>query len=674
MKSSLKIGSRSSRLALAQVKEIVRLVEAQNSASLQYQLITYTTAGDRDKKTSLTRQPGDDFFTDTLDQALLKGDIDIAVHSAKDLPQHIPAGLEIFALTETLDDRDAWVGLRAFADLPKGTKVGTSSILRQKQIKELRPDVHIVDIRGTIEERIELVKQGKVDGIVVAACALKRLGLEKKIKDIFPWEGMALQGQLAVVGRAKDTALRNLFKAIDVRTRYGKVILAGAGPGDPDLITVKAIKALKKADCVFYDYLADTRLLNYAPQAEHIYAGKRKGKHTFSQEELSRMLKEKAMAGKNVVRLKGGDPLVFGRGADEITYLRSYHVPVSVIPGISSATGIPADLMVPLTARGIASSVAFISGHEEGEGATHTKPIPIPKVDTIIFLMGLTKLDMIVTSLKKAKWPDTTPIMIISKGTRPDERIVKGTLANIETAAKKSGLKPPALIIAGATVNFYQDVPGKNILYLGTNPSYYRKFGTIIHWPVIDIKPVIFDEKQRNKLEKDLARADLVVVTSRFGVECFMKTIKGDAFAGKKFAAIGSHTSDCLLEYGIIPFIVAQEETAQGLLEALLDVMDVKGKHILFPRSSLPNPFLKDALTENGAEVMEWAVYENVKPPKRDLPAVPIDQVIFTSPSTVKNFLADYGTIPAHWDILAKGPVTAKALKEAGYEPTTLLT
>jgi uroporphyrinogen III methyltransferase/synthase len=674
MKSSLKIGSRSSRLALAQVEEIVRLVEAQNSVSLQHQLITYTTAGDRDKKTSLTRQPGDDFFTDTLDQALLKGDIDIAVHSAKDLPQRIPAGLEIFALTETLDDRDAWVGLRAFADLPKGAKAGTSSILRQKQIKQLRPDINIMDIRGTIEERIELVKQGKVDGIVVAACALKRLGLEKKIKELFLWEGMALQGQLAVTGRAKDTALRDLFKAIDVRTRYGKVVLAGAGPGDPDLITVKAIKALKKADCVFYDYLADTRLLNYAPQAEHIYAGKRKGKHTFPQEELSRMLKEKAMAGKNVVRLKGGDPLIFGRGADEITYLRSYHIPVSVVPGISSATGIPADLMVPLTARGIASSVAFISGHEEGEGATYTKPITIPRADTIIFLMGLTKLDMIVASLKKAKWPDTTPIMIISKGTRPDERIVKGTLADIETAAKKSGLKPPALIIAGATVNFYQDVPGKNILYLGTNPSHYRKFGTIIPWPVIDIKPVIFDEKQRNKLKEDLTRADLVVVTSRFGVECFMKTLKGGTFAEKKFVAIGTHTADCLLEYGIIPFVVAQEETARGLLEALLEVMDVKGKYILFPRSSLPNPFLKDALTENGAKVMEWAIYENIKPPKRNLPDISIDQVIFTSPSTVKNFLIDYGTIPAHWDILAKGPVTAQALKEAGYQPTSLLT
>ncbi|MBI3315301.1 MAG: uroporphyrinogen-III C-methyltransferase, partial [Candidatus Omnitrophica bacterium] len=639
-----------------------------------FEIVTFVTQGDKDKKTSLTRQPGDDFFTDTLDQALLKGGIDIAVHSAKDLPQHIPAGLEIFTLTETLDDRDAWVGPCAFADLPKGAKVGTSSILRQKQIKELRPDVNIIDIRGTIEERIELVKQGKVNGIVVAACALKRLGLEKKIKEIFPWEGMPLQGQLAVVGRTKDTALRNLFKAIDVRTRYGKVVLAGAGPGDPDLVTVKAVKALKKADCVFYDYLADTRLLNYAPGAEHIYAGKRKGKQTFSQEKLSRMLKEKAMAGKNVVRLKGGDPLVFGRGADEITYLRSYHVPVSVVPGISSATGIPADLMVPLTARGIASSVAFISGHEEGEGTAYAKPITIPKADTIVFLMGLTKLDMIVASLQKAGWPDTTPIMIISKGTRPDERIVKGTLADIKALAEKSALKPPALIITGATVNFYQNVPDKNILYLGTNPSHYRKFGTIIHWPAIDIKPASFDEKQRNKLKKDLARADLVVLTSRFGVECFMKTLKGETFADKKFAAIGAHTADCLLEHGIIPFVVAQEETAQGLFKALLGVVDVKGKHILFPRSSLPNPFLKDALTESGAKVMEWIIYENIKPPKRDLPDISIDQVIFTSPSTVKNFLADYGTIPAHWDILAKGPVTAKALKEAGYQPTALLT
>jgi len=673
MKSSIKIGSRPSRLAFAQVREVVGLLH-KAGIDMTHTNVPYATQGDKDKTTPLTRQPGDDFFTNTLDQALLKGGIDIAVHSAKDLPQHIPAGLEIFALTETLDDHDAWVSPRAFADLPKGAKVATSSILRQKQIKQLRSDVHTVDIRGTIEERMELVKQGQVDGVVVAACALKRLGLEKEIKEIFPWEGMALQGQLAVVGRARDTALRGLFKAIDIRTRYGKVVLVGAGPGDPDLITVKAIKALKKADCVFYDYLADPRLLNYAPDAQHIYAGKRKGDHAIPQEQLSRMLKEKAMAGKNVVRLKGGDPLVFGRGMDEIMYLRSFHIPVSVVPGISSATGIPADLMVPLTARGLASSVAFISGHEEDENVTGAKPIAIPKADTIVFLMGLTKLPQIVQALKKAGWPDTMPIMIISKGTRADERIVKGTLANIESAAQQSGLTPPALIIAGATVNFYQDVPAKNILYLGTNPSHYRKFGRLIHWPVIDIKPASFDEKQKNKLKRDLARADLVVVTSRFAIECFMQTLKGETFAGKKFVTIGAHSADCLLEYGIVPFVVAQEETAQGLLKALLDVMDIKGKHVLFPRSSLPNPFLKDALIQNGAIVMEWAIYENVKPPKRDLPAIPVDQVIFTSPSTVKNFLNDYDTIPAHWDILAKGPVTAQALKEAGYEPTALLT
>ncbi len=687
MNQPIKIGSRASRLALVQVQEVINLMSPPNVlvggpampgfptkafGNDNLTIVTFKTAGDKDKTTPLTEQPADNFFTDTLDEALLKGEIDIAIHSAKDLPQHLPLGLEIFALTPTLDDHDALVGPYALKDLPKAVSIGTSSILRQKQIKDLRPDIQIVDIRGTIEERIALVKQGKVDAVVVAACALKRLGLSHEIKEILPWEGMALQGQLAVVGRSKDQYLRDFFKPLDVRTTYGKVILAGAGPGDPELITVKAIKALRKTDCVFYDYLADARLLNYAPQAEHIYVGKRKGDHTISQDQLSRLIKEKVMTGKNIVRLKGGDPLVFGRGAEEITYLKSYHISVTVIPGISSATGIPADLMVPLTARGVSSSVAFISAHEEDEDIKGLRPVHIPKVDTIVFLMGLSKLKTIVDSLKNAGWPGTAPIMVVSKGTRPDERVVRGTLADIEDVVQQAALIPPALIIAGATVNFYQGRSSKNILYTGTNPEHYRKIGSIIPWPMIGIKPVTLTEGQTAQLKGDFNTADLIVLTSRFAVEHFFKTLKEATFINKKYAAIGAHTADCLLEYGIIPFVISKEETAQGLLKTLLGAMEVNGKNILFPRSSLPNPFLKDALIKQGAKVHEWAIYENVKPPKRDLPSIPIDQVIFTSPSTVRNFLTDYVTIPNSWEILAKGPVTAQALKEAGYQAAIL--
>ena len=316
MNLPVKIASRSSPLALVQIEEIIRDLKALDCV-FDYKVLKFETAGDKDKTTPLTRS-SDDFFTDAIDRALLENKADIAIHSAKDLPQNLHEVLKIFALTQGLDAQDAWAGRVHWKDLPLKAKVGTSSVLRQKQILGMRPDLTIVQIRGTINERLQLIKESKVDGIVVAACALKRLKLESEIKDIFPWEGMPLQGQLAVVGRRNDHELENLFKGIDVRLSYGKVTLVGAGPGDPELITLKGVKVLEGADCIFYDYLVDASLLKYAPQAEHIYAGKRKGEHSLSQEDLSRLLKEKALAGKNVVRLKGGDPLIFGRGADEI--------------------------------------------------------------------------------------------------------------------------------------------------------------------------------------------------------------------------------------------------------------------------------------------------------------------------------------------------------------------
>jgi uroporphyrinogen III methyltransferase/synthase len=662
MNLSLKIGSRPSPLALVQVEEVLKELKEQG-ISISSVVIKYDTKGDRDKTTSLTSNPADNFFTDALDEALLNGEVDITIHSAKDLPKVLKFGLKIFALTKGLDDRDALVGNFAWKDLPHGAKIGTSSILRQTQLKALRGDIQIVDIRGTISERLDLVKQGMIDGVIVAACALKRLGLENQIKDYLPWEAVALQGQLAVVGRDKDVALQSAFRTIDVRVKFGHVILAGAGPGDPDLITVKAIKALERANCVFYDYLADKQLLGYARHAEHIYVGKRKGEHSMPQAELSRMLKEKALAGKNVVRLKGGDPLIFGRGAEEIRYLRDYHIQVDVIPGISSATAIPSSLAVPLTARNLSSSVAFVSAHEGGEESVNPQPIQLPNADTIVFLMGLTKLGPIVKALLKQGWSEKTPMMIIANGTRPNEQIVKATIGTIMEEAQAAQLMPPALIIVGKTVDLYQAIQKTSWLYCGTHPELYAHLGRITHVPTIEIKPATFDVTP-------FKTADIILCTSPYAVKYGVSQVleAGIDLRGVNFAVIGFQTQMALETLGIIPAIIADKEDAQGLLAAIIKHMEVHGKNIVFPRSSLPNPFLKNSLSTCGARVQEVVVYENFKPKKQVLPDVnTIDGIIFTSPSTVKNFLEDYGRIPTSWQILAKGPLTLNALREAGY-------
>ncbi|MEI7998860.1 MAG: uroporphyrinogen-III C-methyltransferase [Candidatus Omnitrophota bacterium] len=669
MLSSIKIGSRQSQLAKIQVVEILSLI-----GKLPYptELITFATQGDIDKVTPLTSNPADDFFTNTLDTALINKDVDISIHSAKDLPQVLRTGLKIFALTKSIDETDSWVSQYTLDDLPKGARVGTSSQLRGGMIKELKPDVLLVDVRGTIEERLNLLQKGQVDGLIIATCALKRLGLESHIKSILPWGAVALQGQLAVVGRQDDIELEIIFECIDVRRKYGHVYLVGAGPGDPQLITLKAIDVLREADCVFYDYLVNFSLLKYSPKAEHIYVGKRKGSHVYAQNILNQQLKEKAMQGKNVVRLKGGDPLIFGRGADEIDYLRSYHIPVDIIPGVSSATGIASTLGIPLTARGIASSVAFVSGHGEADIHQDSVDISIPQADTIVFLMGLTNLNKIVRSLLNSGWSKTKPIIIISNGTKSNQSIVQGVIGNIETLAFAHNLDLPALIIVGDTVSFYRKDSKKILLHCGTHPERYSHCGHIIPWPMIQIQPVHFNQKKEIDFINDFNQSSFVILTSPAAVEYFMQTILAlkpvNEVLEKIFVVIGRYTAQVLDDYGFAPQIISSEETAQGLFHMLIRIIDLKGKTILFPRSSLPNAFLKQALEQKGACVKEWTIYDNVKPPKRPLPEISINGVIFTSPSTFRNFIQDYATIPPSWEIYAKGPVTAQALLDAGYK------
>ncbi len=670
-KNILRVGSRSSPLALVQVKEVFSLL-AKAGKKIKYDLLTFETKGDIDKTSSLLTNPADNFFSDALDQALLSGKIDIAIHSAKDLPKNLPVGLKIFALTKSLDATDAWVSRVSPRELPAGSRVGTSSLLRKEQILALNPRVEIVDIRGTIGQRLKLLDEGNVDALIVATCALKRLGLGNRIKEILPWEGTPLQGQLAVVGREHDENNEKLFSKIDERRKYGKVFLVGAGPGDPQLLTLKGVEVLKSADVVFYDYLVHKNILDHALFAQKVSVGKRKGQATLPQSELCILLRKTAMQGKTVVRLKGGDPFIFGRGAEEFTYLRSFHIDVCVVPGVTSATGIAASLGIALTARGISSSIAFLSAHCQGENQPSLTTVDIPAAETLVFFMGFTKLGEIIASLRQKNWPPTTAVAVISKGTCVDEQVVIGNLEDIQQKVKASSLTPPALIIVGKTVELYlkKDRFNKTILYLGTYPEKYVSLGRIIHFPMITISAA--KVKTPRLFIEQVKAADIILLTSRCGVKYFFEFLAGKKFLldnlrGKDFVVIGADTEKQLNLYGFCARLVAQDETSVGLFAQMKSALKLKGKRIVFPRSSLSNPYLQESLTKAGAKIREVVVYENTKPPRRELPTEKIDQVFFTSPSTVQNFLKDYGGIPQEWTILAKGRRTQQALQQAGY-------
>lgn len=675
----IRIGSRSSPLAILQVEEILSLFDDKN-ISLEIDRRVYQTRGDKDKNTSLVENVHDDFFTDSLDEGLLTNEIDLAIHSAKDLPENLNGELSVFALTEAVDETDAFVGHKHLDELKAPARVGTSSLLRQGYIQKMNPDVELVDIRGTIDERICLIDSGEIDGIIVATAALKRLGKMDQVKDIMPWEATPLQGQLAIVGRRSDQDLKEIVSVLDIRKTYGHVTLVGAGPGDPELITLKAVNSLKRCDCVFYDYLAHKDILKHASKAQKIYVGKRKGKHSVSQASLCHLLREQVLQGKNIVRLKGGDPLVFGRGAEEISYLRSYHMSVDVIPGVSSAIAIPSGLGIPLTARGISSSVAFLSGHQQNDSSDEFALLDIPKVKTLVFLMGYTKLTVIIRSLLKESWSPDTPIMLVSKGTRFDEEIVLGTIGTIQDKVGGYDLESPILIVVGKTVEFYrfQHCKMTNILYTGTTPQKYKALGRIIHQPMIGISEKKMEVEYLKVLPEKLKNIHIIILTSRFAVKYFFKIlesldVKKESLRSIDFVVIGKDTADELNEHDYQYALIAQEETSSGLYQDMMEKYDLKGKNILFPRSSIANPFLKENLEKHGCSVEELAVYDNEKPEKRDLPPIKIDKILFTSPSTVHNFLKDYEKIPESWTILSKGPVTSKALEKEGYKSEVLL-
>lgn len=674
------VGTRTSPLALVQIDEIESLLKnAEGVDDFAFVRKTYTSQGDTDKKTPLFAIKKDDVFTDQLDRAILAGEIDIAIHSAKDLPKKLPEGLMIYALTESPDATDAFVGRVPFGQLPKGAKIGTSSGFRQERLRQLNPELEPVAIRGTIQERIEQFEQGKYDGIIVATIALKRLGLEDYIMGILPWDGIPLQGQLAVVGHENNRSLRNFFKTIDVRQQYGCVYLVGSGPGDPELITLKAIRVLNEADVVLYDYLTHKDTLKHAAKADLIYTGKRKGAHSIVQSELNQKLRDLAFAGKTVVRLKCGDPFIFGRGAEELAYLREYFIPIDVIPGVSSATAVATGLGIPLTARDLSSSVSFISAHTKDEKAQEG-PIKVPDTDTIVYLMGLTKLEKIVKALIKKYKDKNRAIAVISRATYRDEKIVVGTLADIEHKVTAANVLAPCIILFGDVLRFYKEKPvlPQKVLFTGTNPERFTGLGEICSWPMIQIAAQPLDEIKQSQLRDDFDRADIVLFTSRYGVQYFFQFLHAagltaEAFKGKAVFVIGTTTADELIDHDVHPTLMANIETSHGLLDVIREKHDVDGKRILFPRSALPNPTLKDELTALGAEVKEVSIYTNTKPPKRDLCTDDFDAAFFTSPSTVRNFLEDYKCIPAHWRILAKGEVTAEYLKKKGYKSEVLI-
>ncbi|EGO63910.1 uroporphyrinogen-III C-methyltransferase [Acetonema longum] len=489
----------------------------------------------------------------------------------------------------------------------------------------------------------------------------------------------------------------------DMQLKPGKVFLVGAGPGDYRLITLKAVDAIKQADTIVYDRLADDRLLQYArPDVELIYVGKASSDHTMRQEDINRLLVDKAQAGKTVVRLKGGDPFVFGRGGEEALGLVANHLEFEIVPGVTSAIAVPAYAGIPVTHRGLAVSFAVITGHEDPakpESSVRWDKLATG-VDTLIFLMGVENLPHITAKLLEHGRPADTPAAIIRWGTKPEQEVWHTTLGQAAQDVIRHGIKPPAIFLVGEVAGLREQLAwfdrkllfGKRILVTRTREQASLLTARLENLGAMCLEaPAIRIEPPESYNPVDMAIQNLrdyhwVVLTSVNGVKAFFARLEkagkdARALGEAKVAAIGAQTAACLREYGIIADIVPVEFRAEGVAEALAAYIR-PGDRVLIPRAAVARDLLPDKLTEMGAAVEVTPVYRTVAgltdglKLAADLADGKLDMVTFTSSSTVTNTVALLGPdavkLLANTKIACIGPVTAGTCYDLGITPAII--
>ena len=478
----------------------------------------------------------------------------------------------------------------------------------------------------------------------------------------------------------------------------GTVYIVGAGPGDPGLLTLKGLRYLQEADVILYDDLLDRRLLDMVPETcERIDVGKRGGRKSASQEEIHDLLTDRAQKGQIVVRLKGGDPFIFGRGGEEALHLQQMNIPFEIVSGVSAAAGVPAYAGIPLTHRGIASATMLVTGNEDPAkpGTAINWPQLAAFDGTLVIFMAARKLKDICRTLIEHGRPASTPAAIIEWGTWPDQRTVAADLQNLPGNADEAGIRSPALIVIGEVVslrqvlNWYESKPlfGRHLLVTRSReqagPLQRRleaEGAAVSTMPLLEIGPPD-DWAPVDAAQDELHRFAWTIFTSPNSVTFFCDRLfqRGQdarAFAQTRIAAVGLATAAALRERGLVPDLVPQLQSQEGLEQAF-EPFDLADSTILFPASSIGRTQLAQALTARGAHVEHLSTYAN-RPPE-NIPIPPIledgnlDLAIFASPSSVHNFHQALGrersaAIFEHAHIACIGPTTAAAVHELGLD------
>lgn len=478
----------------------------------------------------------------------------------------------------------------------------------------------------------------------------------------------------------------------------GVVYLVGSGPGDPGLITLRGVECLRRAQVVVYDYLANEQLLSHAPEsAERIYAGKIGGRHNQGQDEINALLVRKGLEGKIVVRLKGGDPFVFGRGGEECEALRDAGVPFQIVPGVTAAVGASAYAGIPLTHREYTASVTLVAGQEGKDKDEST--IDWERIShgngTVVFYMGVSTLRRNMERLMKHGKGPETPVALVRWGTTPKQQVLTGTLADIADRAEKIAFKPPAVTVVGDVVRlrdrlaWFDDRPlfGKRIMVTraAVQAGEFSGMLSLRGAEVIECPTIrLVEPEQWQPLDEalgGLSSYDWIVLTSANAVRCLFRRLDSlgldaRALAGCRVCAVGPKTAEKIKGFGITADMVSRDYKAEGVV-AEFSRLDIRGARILYPCADRARDLLPRELTAMGARVDAPIAYRTVLPERLPAEAVfalekrSVDCITFTSSSTVRNLASMLGEdrmldMLKGVAIASIGPVTSRSCRALG--------
>ncbi|HBM15452.1 MAG TPA: hypothetical protein DD381_03780 [Lentisphaeria bacterium] len=643
----IKTGIRKSKLSIIQAEDTVTKLQ-HLFPSLKFNIVHFSSPGDRDKTTPISDAP-EDFFTKDLDEAVLTDQIDIAIHSAKDLPDEIDNRLDMFFLPWQEDFRDAIVKSNKLDFLSQTFRVGSSSKRRESYARQKWPQAEILPIRGNIEERIAQLDAGCFDALIVAVAALNRLGLQKRISEVIPFEELQTpdgQGTLALTF-LKGNHLLNILKEYFLKS----VVFAGAGIGNLNYASIATINALKTCDICLYDALLDPKLIKHLPpNAQAIYVGKRSGGDSIKQRSISEMIVHYARQGKKVVRLKGGDPGLFGRLSEETTPLEELNIPFYVIPGINSISVSTTCTGLLLTKRDV--SRGYCVATLQKAGASEAVPFTPNEISSqsLVFLMTTSK----IRALKKylysiGKNHDEFITIIFSAGT-PEEITLFSTLAEIESELEKYDTEAPSIIIigksaskdnifkrCGALVNRKVFLTCSETINSKAEEAVINYLGKPILMPFIETN--LAADLQQCNIFKEIQHYDWIILTSPSSVSHFMEAVrlfKVDIRKIPKIFVYGKKSEEELKSFNIFADCIGKA----NLFESIKEKIPIPSNILRFI-SDIAGSSLTNDLTKAGYKVTEKILYRTSDIDYQKLPE--FDDIVFASSSAVKSFIRQFG-------------------------------